>query len=77
MRKSVLAAAAAISMLTAGSAAVAQSAAPLSVAGFTRAGADLEEPSDIRGGFIIPTLAVLAIIAIIYVVTKDGDPASP
>lgn len=77
MRKSVLAVAAAISMIGTSSGALAQSAAPLSVAAHVRAGADMEDSSDYRGGIIIPTLVVIAIIAAIYVLTKDGDPESP
>lgn len=79
MRKSVLAVAAAVSMISLSSGALAQSAAaPLSLQGAElRAGAAMEDASDIRGGFIIPTLVVLALIAVIYVVTKDGDPESP
>ena len=83
MRKSVLAAAAAVSMISLTGGALAQSAAPLgasaaplSVAGHFRAGADLRETNDIRGGFILPALAIIAIIAVIYVVTKDNS-ASP
>jgi hypothetical protein len=77
MCKSILAAVAAVSMIGASSAALAQSAAPLSVAAQVRTGAGTEDASDYRGGIIIPTLVVLAIIAAIYLVTKDGDPASP
>ncbi len=77
MRGRLLAVAAAFSMVTLSSGAMAQSAAPLSIAAATRAGADLEQPNDIRGGFILPTLALIGIIALIYVVTKDDDPASP
>lgn len=78
MRKSVLAAVAAVSMIGAGSGAPARSAAaPLSLAAQVRAGADMNEASDIRGGFIIPTLAIIVIGVLIYVLTKDGDPASP
>jgi hypothetical protein len=77
MRKSMLAVAAAVSMIGASSGAPAQSAAPLSLRAEMRAGAAMEDVSDIRGGFILPTLAVLAIIALVYVLTKDGDPASP
>jgi hypothetical protein len=77
MRKSMLAAAAAVSMIGLGGGALAQSAAPLSLRAHARAGAATEDANAIRGGFILPTLAVLAIIAVIYVVTKDSDPESP
>ena len=81
MRRPLLAAAAAFSMIGASSAAQAQSAppsaAPLSVATHARAGADLDEASDIRGGFILPTLAIIAIIALIVVLTKGDKSTSP
>lgn len=82
MRRPLLAAVAAISMIGASSAAQAQSLAPpsaaaLSVGAHMRAGADTQEASDLRGGFIIPTLAVLAIIGLIYLLTKGDDATSP
>ena len=77
MRKSVLAVAAAVSMISLSSGAPAQSAAALSVAAEVRAGADMEEASDYRGGVIIPTLVVVVIGVLIYVLTKSNDPASP
>jgi hypothetical protein len=53
------------------------SAAPLSVA--ARSGADISgEASDMRGGFIIPLVAVVAIILGILAATGGGDrPSSP
>jgi len=81
MRKSVLAVVAAVSMISVSSGALAQSAAPLSVAANgpanVRAGADTTDASNYRGGFILPALVVLAIIAAIYVLTKDDGPSSP
>jgi hypothetical protein len=77
MRKSMLAVAAAVSMISASSGALAQSAAPLSVAALVRPGADTDDASAYRGGIIIPALVVIAIIGLVYVLTKDGDPASP
>ena len=77
MRKSMLAAAAAVSMLSVSSGALAQSAAPLSLAGQYRAGADLREANDLRGGFILPTLAMLAIVGVIFLLTRDDNPSSP
>jgi hypothetical protein len=87
MRKSTLAAAAAISMISLSSGALAQSAAPLSIAPSAAplslaapasAGAATNEASDIRGGFILPTLALIVIGVLIYVLTKGNDtPASP
>jgi hypothetical protein len=76
MRKSILAVAAAVSMIGLSSGALAQSAAPLSLA-HARIGADLNRPSDLRGGFIIPTLIVVAIVVGVYLLTKDDNPASP
>lgn len=77
MRRPILAVAAAISMISMTSGALAQSAAPLSLAPNVRAGADTEEASFYRGGFIIPLVLVLGLGALIYVLTKDGDPESP
>lgn len=76
MRKSVLAAAAALSMLSLGSGAVAQSAAPLSIAAATRADGGVDA-NGIRGGFILPTLAIIIIGVLIYVATKNDSPSSP
>ena len=77
MRKSILAAAAALSMVSLGSGAVAQSAAPLSLAQ-VRPDADMTNAGDIRGGFILPTLAIIVIGVLIYVVAKgDNNPSSP
>lgn len=78
MRKSMLAAVAAVAMIGATSGtAVAQSAAPLSIASMVRTDAGTNEASDLRGGFILPTLAILAIIGVILLVTKNGSPSSP
>jgi hypothetical protein len=77
MRKSVLAVAAAVSMICASSGALAQSAAALSIAANAPAGADVKDDSDLHGGFILPTLAVLAIVAVIYLLTKSDNPSSP
>jgi hypothetical protein len=63
--------------VTLGGGALAQSAAPLSLRADARAGAATEDANAIRGGIIIPTLIVLAIVAAVYVVTKDSDPESP
>jgi len=76
-----LAALAALSMMTASSAAVAQSAASLSLAEApaARAGAELQDANDIRGGFILPAIAIIAIIVAVILLTGggDGEPASP
>lgn len=85
MRKSVLAAVAAVSMIGMSSGAVAQSAAslslraPQSLAAQGTAGLVTPGSSEIRGGFILPTLAIIVIGVLIYVVAKGGNntPASP
>ena len=77
MRGRLLAVAAAISMISLSGGALAQSAAPLSLSGQVRTGAALDDANNIRGGFIIPTLVLIAIIGAIYLVTKNGDPESP
>ena len=77
MRGKMLAAAAAVAMMGLGSGALAQSAAPLSLARATSATAESQADSELRGGFIIPTVVVIALIALIYVLTKDGDSESP
>ena len=54
----------------------AQSAAPLSVA--ARSGAATDDSSELRGGFIIPVVAVVAIILGILAATGGSDrPSSP
>ena len=80
LKKASVAAALAVSM--ASTPVLAQSAqasaAPLSVA--ARSGADMSgEASDLRGGFIIPLVAVVAIILGILAATGGGNdpPKSP
>ncbi len=80
----ILAATAALSLLVSGSAAVAQSAQSLSVAGSAqRAGAPVADSSDLGGrrGLLGWVLGLIAIGMVIFVVTKlskDNDlPASP
>jgi hypothetical protein len=55
----------------------AQSAASLSVA--ARSGASLDDSSELRGGYIIPVVAVIAIILGILALTSSGgnNPTSP
>ena len=54
----------------------APSAAPLSIA--ERSGADTEQASDLRGGWIIPLLAVVAVLLGIWAaVNNDDEPSSP
>jgi hypothetical protein len=74
-KKASVAAALALSM--ASTPVLAQSAAPLSVA--ARAGATTDDANDLRGGFIIPLIAVVAIILGILAATGGGDdrPHSP
>ena len=56
---------------------LAQSAAPLSVA--VRSGAEVTNPNEIRGGWIVPVVAVVAIILGILAATGGGGdrPHSP
>lgn len=55
---------------------LAQSAASLSVA--ARSGAETSDENQLRGGFIIPAIAVVAIILGILALTGGGDrPHSP
>jgi len=55
---------------------LAQSAASLSVA--ARSGATTEDANELRGGFLIPAIAVVAIILGILAATGGGDrPHSP
>jgi hypothetical protein len=74
-----LAMAAALSLATVSTGAVAQSAQPLSLAnapGAARTGVDMRGESHIRGGFIIPTLIVIALAIGIWQLTKS-DSSSP
>jgi hypothetical protein len=55
---------------------LAQSAAPLSLV--ARSGAETETTNEMRGGFIIPAVAVVAIILGILALSGGGDrPHSP
>lgn len=70
----------ALSMTSAPALAQATSAKSLSVAASqARAGASMEDESQLGGGFLIPLLALAAIIAGILVVIDNGDddPVSP
>jgi len=68
--------AAALSLATVSTGAVARSAQPLSLANSptVRAGADLRDESNIRGGFILPTLVLLALAVGIWQLTKSNSP---
>jgi hypothetical protein len=74
-KKATVAAILAVSM--ASTPVLAQSAASLSVA--SRSGAATEDASELRGGFIIPAVAIIAIILGILALTGGGDdgPSSP
>ena len=72
-----LAMAAALSMATVSTGAVAQSAQALSLSHApvgARAGAEMRDESHIRGGFIIPTLIVIALAIGIWQLTKSNSP---
>jgi hypothetical protein len=75
LKKASVAAALALSM--ASTPVLAQSAAPLSVAASTSA--TTEDANDLRGGFIIPLVAVVAIILGVLAATGGGSdrPHSP
>jgi hypothetical protein len=68
--------AAALSLATVSTSAVAQSAQPLSLANSpaVRIGAQVRGESHIRGGFIIPTLILIAIGVAIWQLTKSKSP---
>lgn len=73
LRKVSLTAALALSM--ASTPVLAQSAAPLSVA---RTSAEAGDSSELRGGFVIPLIAIIAIIlGILVAVDGDDPPHSP
>lgn len=73
-KKASVAAILAVSMAT--TPVLAQSAASLSVA--SRSGATTSDESELRGGFIIPAVAVVAIILGILALTGGGKrPTSP
>jgi hypothetical protein len=78
-RKASLVAMLAVSM--AGTPVLAQSAqrAPAATSQTARAGANVEDSNELRGGFIIPVLALLAVIAGILAATSGGGnrPTSP
>jgi hypothetical protein len=58
--------------------AASMTAAPLmaqSAAAPARSGAEMEDASELRGGFIIPLIALIAIIlGILAATNSDGDP---
>ena len=61
-------------------AAQAQSAAPLSVVTAARAGAQTDDANEIRGGIILPALAIIAVIAVLALTDTwpfDDGPSSP
>ena len=72
-KKASVAAMLAVSMVA--SPVLAQSAAPLSVAASS---AEAEDANEVRGGFLIPAIAVVAIILGILAATGGSDrPSSP
>jgi hypothetical protein len=69
--------AAALSLATVSTGAIAQSAQPLSLAyspAIARVGAPMHGESHIRGGFILPTLALILIGVAIWQLTKSHSP---
>lgn len=77
LKKASIAAILAVSMASTPVMAQQVSAAALSVA--ARSGADTEQTNELRGGFIIPVVAVVAIILGILALTGGGNdrPSSP
>lgn len=75
--KSMLAAAAAFSL--AASPAMANPASSLSTVGASsvRATTATGKSNEVAGGFIIPAIAIIAIILGVVAVSSDGDPDSP
>jgi hypothetical protein len=73
--------AAALAFSSATAPAFAQSAAPLSVASVSRASAPTDDSSSLEGGYVIPALAIFAILAAAVVISSNQDdndlPASP
>jgi hypothetical protein len=77
-KKASLAAMLAVSM--AGTPVLAQTAAPASTAPVARSGADMADASELRGGWFIPLLAALAVLAGIWAAVDSGGgdrPVSP
>lgn len=80
MRKKLVALLAATALAAGPAAAQARSAAPLSLGGTVRAGAPTEDANGIRGGIILPTLAILAILGLLAATGTfpfSDDPSSP
>ena len=79
MRLMKAAVAAAIGLSMTSAPVLAQSAAPLSVAqSVARSGATTEDESELRGGYIIPAIIIIAVIAGVILLTGGNDnPSSP
>lgn len=73
--KSYVAAFAALSLAAAPAVAQSRAAAPAAQAQIEPV-AERVEGSEINGGFILPTLAIVAIIVAILLLTRDEDPVS-
>ena len=69
--KGLMAATAAVALMTAPTVAAAQSAREVAPA------AESVEGSQLRGGFIIPLIAIVAIVLGIYAATNDDDDDLP
>lgn len=73
MRAKILSAAAALALVTGSSTASAQRAAPVAPAPAT----EQVQGSELHGGFILPLIAIIAIIIAIILLTDDNKPKSP
>ncbi len=78
MIKKLMTGAAALSLVAVPVAAQAATAAKLSLSQDVRAGKTVDGAQQVRGGFIIPLIALIAIIlGIIAVADSDDSPRSP
>jgi hypothetical protein len=80
MRKKIIALIAATALAAGPATAQAVSASSLSLAATVRAGAETDDANEIRGGIILPTLAIIAVIALLALTDTwpfDDGPSSP
>lgn len=79
MRKVFVGLLAAAALVASGPVVAQSRAAPADVP--TRSGADMEDSNEVRGGYILPAAAIVAVILVILALTDtwpfDDDPVSP